>query len=68
MGPDIVFYPNEFAVGPQQLRPIGYQDGTREDVDIDLIDFFIAGNVSVDLAAQFSIANEFLTVQAYAAR
>ena len=68
MGHDIVFYPNEFSVCPQKLRPVSNQYRTRKDVDIDVIDFFIAGNIGVYLAAQFSIADEFLTVQANAAR
>ena len=62
MGHDIVLYPDEFPIGLQDLRPVGDQDGTREDIDIDLVDFFITGNVGVDLAAQFGIANEFFTV------
>ena len=49
MGHDIVLYPDEFPIGPQDLRPVGDQDGTREDIDIDLVDFFITGNVAIFL-------------------
>ena len=46
------------------MRYVGDRETAREDIDIDLVDFFITGNVGVDLAAQFGIANEFFTVQA----
>ena len=61
---NIILYADEFPVGPQDLRPVDDQYGTGEDIDIDFIDFFITGNICIDLAAQFGIANEFFTVQA----
>ena len=65
MGHDIVLYPDEFPIGLQDLRPVGDQDGTREDIDIDLVDFFITGNVGVDLAAQFGMPMSFYCAGGY---